>query len=220
MKLFFPLGLAAAVCTLAGCAAGGLEKGPKYPVGAGFVPRNVYKPYAALGLRRVVILPPYDGQATPDRRQDLDRNFSTELSATRRFEVVPISRNELVSLSGRDQINSSEPLPPRLLAAIRGEYAAEAVMFVDITQDDPYKPITLGVRAKLIDARSGSLATLWSCDTVFNSGNPAVANSARRYGIEEGRESFPANQDGSDVLLSPAKFARYAANATFATLPR
>ncbi len=219
MNRFFLLGLAAG-WTLTGCTFGGVDKRPDYPVGAGFVPRNVYKPYAALGLRRAVLLPPYDGLANTDRRQDLDRNFSTELNAAGRFEVVTISRNELVSLCGRDQINSSEPLPPRLLAAIRGEYAAEAVMFVDITQDDPYRPITLGVRAKLIDARSGSLATLWSSDAVFNAGNPAVANSARRYGIEEGRGEFPANQDGSDVLLSPAKFARYAANATFATLPR
>ncbi len=215
---FFSL---AAVCLLlAGCNAGGLNKTPKYPVGAGFVPRNVYKPYASLGLRRVVVLPPYDALARDDRRQDLDRNFATELGAAGRFEVVPLSRNELVALCGRDQVNSTEPLPPRLLAAVRGEYAAEAVMFVDITQDDPYRPITLGVRAKLVDARGGVPATLWSCDSVFNAGNPAVANSARRFQIEEGRREFPADQDGSSVLLSPARFSRYAANATFATLPQ
>ena len=216
-RFLFP-GLIAALA-LSGCAPG-LDKRPQYPVGAGFIPRNVYKSADALGLRRVALLPPYAGLADTNRRQDLDRNFSTELGATGRFEVVPISRNELVALSGRDQINSSEPLPPRLLAAIRGEYGADAVMFVDITQDDPYRPITLGVRAKLIDTRSGALATLWSCDSVFNAGNPAVANSARRFQIEEGRQEFPADQDGSSVLLSPARFARYAANATFATLPR
>lgn len=219
MKPFLILGLAAA-CALAGCTAGGLDKRPNYPVGAGYVPRNVYKPFATLGLRRVVILPPYAGLANTERRQDLDRNFSTELSATGRFEVVPISRNELVALCGRDQVNSTEPLPPRLLAAIRNEYRAEAMMFVDITQDDPYRPITLGVRAKLVDARGEGMSTLWSCEEVFSSGNPAVANSARRYGIEEGRQAFPAPQDGSDVLLSPARFSRYAANAVFATLPR
>lgn len=218
MNRFLLPGLAAAL-VLTGCTPG-LDKRPQYPVGAGYIPRNVYKSADALGVRRVVLLPPYAALADANRRQDLDRNFSTELGATGRFEVVPISRNELVALCGRDQINSTEPLPPRLLAAIHGEYGAEAVMFVDITQDDPYRPLTLGVRAKLVDARGPGLTPLWSCDSVFNAGNPAVANSARRFQLEEGRQEFPADQDGSSVLLSPARFARYAANATFATLPR
>ena len=204
--------------TLAGCI-GGLDKGPQYPHSPGFVPRNVYRPRETLGLRRVVLLPPYDSFANADRRQDLDRDFAAELNATGRFEVVQISRNELVALCGRDQINSTEPLPPRLAAALRGEYAAEAVLFVDITQDDPYRPITLGVRAKLVDTR-GSLSILWSCDSVFNAGDPAVAASARRFQLDAGRQEFPSDQDGSSVLLSPARFARYTANAVFATLPR
>ncbi len=218
MNRLFLIGVLSATLTLAGCIDG-VDKSPKYPQGAGFVPHNVYRPNEVLRLRRVALLPPYDTFAGTDRRQDLDRDFATELSALNHFEVVPISRNELVALCGRDQINSTEPLPPRLAAALRGEYAADAVMFVDITQDDPYRPITLGVRAKLVDAR-GSLAILWSCDAVFNAGNPAVAASARRFQLDAGRQEFPADQDGGSVLLSPARFARYAANATFATVPR
>ena len=204
--------------SLAACS-NDVDKRPQYPHGPGFVPRNVYRPRESLGLRRVVLLPPYDSYANADRRQDLDRAFDEELNAANHFEVVQISRNELVALCGRDQINSTEPLPPRLAAALRGEYAADAVMFVDITQDDPYRPITLGVRAKLVDLRSG-LSILWGCDSVFNSGDPAVAASARRFQLDAGRQQFPADQDGSSVLLSPARFARYTANAVFATLPR
>ena len=218
MKHLFLIGGLSATLTLAGCIDG-VDKSPQYPHGAGFIPRNVYRPNGVLGLRRVVLLPPYDALANTDRRQDLDRDFASELSALNHFEVIQINRNELISLCGRDQINSSEPLPPRLAAALRGEYAADAVMFVDITQDDPYRPITLGVRAKLVDARGG-LSILWSCDTVFNAGDPAVATSARRYQLDSGRQDFPTDQDGSSVLLSPARFARYAANATFATVPR
>ena len=218
MNRLFLIGGLSAGLTLAACS-NDVDKGPQYPHGAGFVPRNVYRPREVLGLRRVVLLPPYDSFANADRRQDLDRDFAAELNAANHFEVIQLSRNELVALCGRDQVNSSEPLPPRLAAALRGEYAADAVMFVDITQDDPYQPITLGVRAKLVDARGG-LSILWSCDTVFNAGDPAVAASARRFQLDAGRQEFPADQDGASVLLSPARFARYAANAVFGTLPR
>ena len=218
MNRLLLIGGLSASLTIAACS-NDVSKGPQYPRGAGFIPRNVYRARDVLGLRRVVLLPPYDSYADADRRQDLDRTFDEELNTANHFEVIQISRNELVALCGRDQINSSEPLPPRLSAALRGEYAADAVMFVDITQDDPYRPITLGVRAKLVDLRGG-LSILWSCDTVFNAGDPAIAASARRFQLDAGRQEFPADQDGSSVLLSPAHFARYAAYATFATLPR
>ena len=210
--------VAGGALALAGCQ-NDFHKGPVYPLRAGFLPQNVYRANNVLALRRVVLLPPYDARAESPRRQDLDFVFSAELGAAGRFEVVPVSRNELISLCGRDQINSTEGLPPRLVAALRGEYAADAVMFVDITQDDPYSPITLGVRAKLVDARGG-LPILWSCDTVFNGGNPAVAASAQRYQLDTGRQAFPAEEDGASVLLNPVRFARYAANAVFRTLPR
>lgn len=204
--------------TLAGCGDG-VNGHVQYPRGAAFVPHNVYQSAGVLALRRVAVLPPYDVLADADRQHDLDRNFSADLAATSHFEVVTISRNELVALCGREQVNSTEALPPSLLAALRGQYAADAVMFVDITHDDPYRPITLGVRAKLVDARGG-MDILWSCDTLFNAGDPAVATAARRFQLNAGRQEFPADTDGASVLLSPARFARYAANAVFSTLPR
>lgn len=218
MRRPFSIALAGAALTLTGCL-NDLYKGPEYPLRPGFQPHNVYRAHDALILHRVVLLPAYDARAENTRRQDLDFAFSAELGTTGRFEVVPVSRNELISICGRDQINSTEGLPPQLVAVLCREYAADAVMFVDITQDDPYLPMTLGVRAKLVDAR-GSLSVLWSCDTVFNAGDPAVAASARRFQLDTGRQAFPADQDGSSVLINPVRFARYTANAVFRTLTR
>lgn len=217
MKLSFLALCTLSAALLTGCSD--LDKKPLYPEGPGFKPTNVYQPYPALGIRRVALLPAYDGRADDNRQRDLDSNFSTALSATGRFEVTAVSRNELISICGRNQVNSTEGLPPRLLPVLRAEYGAEAVMFVDITRDEPFKPLALGVRAKLVDTRGGQ-PILWSCDTVFNSGDPAVANSAKRFQLNEGRQEFPVDQDGSSVLLSPSRFSRYAAGAVFATLPK
>jgi hypothetical protein len=107
-------------------------------------------------------------------------------------------------------------LPRDFMTVLRREYAVDAVLFVDLTALSPYRPIIIGVRAKLATVEGVHL--LWNFDTVFSSADPAVANSARRHFLRADTTGVPADLSSS-ALQSPSRFGSYVAAATFATLP-
>ena len=90
-------------------------------------------------------------------------------------------------------------------------------MFIDLTVYQPYYPQVIGLRAKLAVVKD--LHLIWNFDEVFSAANPAVMNSVRRYYFrEDTRASVPADFSAT-ALQSPGRFADYAAEAMFRTLP-
>jgi hypothetical protein len=59
---------------------------------------------------------------------------------------------------------------------------------------------------------------VWTFDNVFSADDPAVANSARHHFLGADRGGVPADLTPG-VLQSPARFAEYAADTMFASLP-
>lgn len=173
-------------------------------------------PDKSLPMRRVAMLPLSGGQVTPEALRDITAAFHAELSKKALFEVVPISGSELEAMCGQRQLSSVVPLPAQVLDAVREKYGAEGVLFTDITHLHAYRPIAIGVRAKLVDAGSGAIS--WASDCVYDSGHPAVAENARLFQrqFSDPHRSIP--DDGGSVLISPSRFAKYVANATFNSL--
>lgn len=168
-------------------------------------------------LRRVVVMPVWAGGpgAAPESVAALDEVVLASLQRQNRFEIVTFSRDECRRRYLADALASSGELPADLLETLRRDYAADAVLFVDATVYKAYKPLALGLRAKLAAIDGSRL--LWTFDQLFAADDPAVANAARRHFIGRDR-SAPADLTGA-VLLSPSKFAAYATTAMFATLP-
>jgi hypothetical protein len=168
-------------------------------------------------LRRVVLLPVCGGAvANGETAAALDAVFATELQRRNRFEVVVLSRAECRRRFGADEFSSSSALPRDFLPALRREFAADAVMWIDVTAYRPYRPLALGIRGKLATAKEPRL--VWTFDTVFSADDPAVANAARRHFVDQTHTAVPADLSPA-VLQSPGRFATYVAAATFATLP-
>ncbi|HVU23669.1 MAG TPA: hypothetical protein VHE13_06045 [Opitutus sp.] len=208
-----------ALLLLAGCAGAPGALFDPARNGPLFTPEN-YIGVARLpgDLRRVVLLPlaAADGVET-EMAAAFDPVFVAALERANRFEVVALSRAECGRVLGAQQFLSTAALPDTFMTELREHYAADGVLFVDLTVARTLRPLTLGVRAKL--ATTGEdVRMIWTFDNVFSTGEPAVLNSARRY--------FLANDDSglaidrSEVVLqSPSRFAGYVAHATFGTLP-
>lgn len=185
-----------------------------------FSPTNAYSPTIIPSeIRRVVVLPTfykdYPG-GEEDFLNNLDDIFKTELNKTLKFEVVNISRLDLQKEFGQSQFNSTGFLPNDFFEKLAKMTGAQAVVFTDITNYRPYSPLSVGVRSKLVEINS--LKILWAFDTVFDAGNPHVAASARKFHKNETLSAYPLNSAES-VLQSPLLFSKYAANATYSTLP-
>lgn len=207
--LLFALGLS-------GCNLVQRTKGlfpDKTPV---FKPTNVYASADVdQEIKRVVVLPIFSHAPGPDLAA-LDALFAGELNKTLLFEVIAIDREELARMAGKSQIASVELLPPALLHILQTTYAAQAVLFTDLTYYDPYKPISIGVRCKLASLDSGDI--LWAIDHLFDSSHPSVAKAATQYFEQVNGMRHPISSSRNS-LNSPQRFSQYVAYAVFETLP-
>jgi len=183
-----------------------------------FQPTNhVGDPALEPNMRRVILLPVYGGTLVDgETAASFDGIFATELQKQNRFEVVVLTRAESRRRFGADEFSSASALPSGFLTKLKREFAADAVLWVDLTAFRAYRPLILGVRAKLATVEQTRL--VWTFDNVFSADNPAVANSARRHFVDQTHTAVPADLTRS-ALQSPRRFAAYVAAATFATLP-
>ena len=192
------------------------------------VPREVYKPHYTpqnvagdpaipAAVRRVVMLPVFYGADPSDSFvTELDRLFQSELGRSGSLEVVPITRERLKALFGFDQVESVDLLPNNFLDRLRAAYGADAVVLTDLTVNQPYRPMALGIRCKMVDLQSGRI--FWAIDTVFDSADPAVAAAARHFAGLATYSPYPLDTSHA-ILQSPRKFADFVAWSVFRTLP-
>jgi hypothetical protein len=202
----------------AGCATTKKWSEPKTPVPP--VHRNyVGEKSLPASLKRVLLLPVWGGQAAPaESAAALDAVFATALVHQKRFEVVTITREECRRRFGEDSFSSAAALPAGFLEEISHDFAAQGVVFVDLTAYHPIRPIVLGVRSKLALTEGGRL--VWSFDDEYSAEDPAVVQGLKKfYGPAGGdRGETPANLPEA-ALISPSRFGAFAADATFQTLP-
>ena len=209
--------LASATVVLSSCmvppANDAARTGPFYKptnfTGEAHLPANV---------RRIVLLPIAGGKvATSETVTALDAVFTTALQKQNRFEIVPMTRADCLQRFQAEEFPSVGVLPANFISRLKREYAADAVMFVDLTVYKPYRPLALGVRAKLATLED-NVRLIWTFDNVYSASDGAVANSARAHFLESDRGGIPADLTPS-VLQSPGQFAAYVASDMFSTLP-
>lgn len=180
-------------------------------------PQNYFAP-AKTGeqFRRVALLPMHSGNLPDQYVRALDAAFLSELSKRGLFEIVPVSRTQMESLFGERQFASTDPLPADALKQLQERYGVDGILFTDLTHFSPYRPVSMGVRAKLVAANTGQIR--WAFDYVFDAGNAAVAGAAKRFQMTYSNEQQPLTSDGGSILLSPTRFAKYVASETYASL--
>jgi hypothetical protein len=206
-----------ALLALTGCAN---QPGQSAPAAAAapYQPRNFAGDLVLPAtLRRVVLLPVCTGGIAPPETADvLDRALLAALQKQARFEVVVLSREESRLWFGAAEFSSTSALPPGYLGRIAAKFAADAVLFVDLTVYQPYRPLAVGFRAKL--ATTAEVRIAWTFDEVISAGDPGVAGRARRDYQQADRSGGQVDLSPT-VLQSPGRFAAFAAEAMFRTLP-
>jgi len=131
--------------------------------------------FERLGIRRVAVLPFANRTQYGEARERLTRAFTVELRKTRAFEVVahrgegPLAR----LATGHSTFDAVEV---RLLGETLN---VDAVVFGEVFEYEPYRPVSIGLRVFMVDARSGRV--VWTVDEVLDTNELAVANLARQY---------------------------------------
>ena len=183
-----------------------------------FKPTNIY-PVDRLPLHfnRVALLPCFHPDSANSILNFCDQVFHQELSQQRIFEIIQLSPKELKSITGHERIASSRNLPSNFLKIIEEYTSANGVLFIDLDSYKPYRPMSLGVRSKLVDLKSGEF--MWAIDETFDAGHASVIVGASQF-QDVSQVRALSNKTKGSVLHSPRNFTKYVASTVFSTLPR
>lgn len=183
-----------------------------------FKPTNIY-PIERLpqNITRVALLPCFYKDSSSDLLDYCDELFYNELSQERIFEIVQITPKQLKNFIGKERVSSISNLPANFLRKIKAETQSTGILFIDLDSYRPYRPMSLGVRAKLVDLQTGEF--LWAIDEIFDAGNAGVIIAASAYQERSQVRALSERTKGS-VLHSPRVFTKYVASSIFATLPK
>ena len=219
LRLFRPLArLLTAAGLIGGCA---LPDPDDLVLGPEFKPANYHVETRRLNpqLRRVLVLPLTSeavGSPAADALESLETTVRAELKRTQRFELVWLTRSELVTLSGRSDWAADSVLPADFLKRLQEQHQCDGVLFCRLTRYETYPPLAVGWQFKLVGCPMPQV--LWAFDEVFDAREAGVVNGARRF---QQADKSPGRRTGDSrvILSSPRRFAAYAAHGAFLTLP-
>ncbi len=157
--------------------------------------------FEQLGIRRVAVMPFVNRSRYAEASKRLTEAFTLELRKTREFDLLSVRCDEPLArfATSRSRFDAVE-------ARMLGETLnVDAILLGEISEYEPYRPIAIGLRVVMIDARSGRV--VWSIDELLDTNELAVANLARAYYYDV---VDPAASPFLDerVLLSMRTFAR------------
>lgn len=183
-----------------------------------FVPQNLY-PIERLPphFNKVVILPSHFDDLDSPMLEYIDEIIAQELAQERIFETLSFSTNEMIQNFKQPRLSSRNRLPENFLSKIEDITAANGVLFIDIHSHRAYRPMSLGIRAKLIDIKTGDF--MWAIDETFDLGHGSVIVGANEFQKINHIRAISSKTSGS-VLHSPRVFAKYAFSTCFSTLPK
>jgi hypothetical protein len=182
-----------------------------------FVPTNLY-PIERLPdyFNRVIVLPCYYPDEDSHLLTYIDDIFHQELSQERIFETIRIGTEKMKRTFGVERVSSAGELPENFLRKLETMSNANGVLFVDLDSYRPYRPMSIGVRAKLVDIKTGEF--MWAIDETFDAGHASVIVGSSQFQEKAQVRALSAKTSGS-VLHSPRIFAKYVASTMFSTLP-
>ncbi|MDA7823716.1 hypothetical protein N9A58_09035 [Opitutales bacterium] len=182
-----------------------------------YTPKNLY-PVERLPtyFNRVLLMPCYHPDSASSILEFADETFYRELSQARLFEVVQLSPARCLDLFGKPRFSSSDALPDNFMQTLANQTLANGVAFVDLHSFKPYKPMSLGVRCKLVDLKSGEF--MWAIDETIDAGDASVIVAANIFQRAKHVNALSAKTAGS-VLQSPRLFTKFSAQTLFSTLP-
>ncbi len=188
---------------------------------ATFKPGNIYKPcpFLPIHIRRVAVLP-----ISPEKEnwqaaaawEDLQPVLFSELGKTKAFEQVPVTRAQLLGLSGQETWQPYEKLPANLFKKLEEITGCDAVLFTRLQPYHAFQPIVIGWEFKLVDVRTAQV--IWAADEVFDAGEQPVARAALHY-YRDHHHPSASDSEPDIVLISPRRFGEFTLSALLGTLP-
>ena len=190
--------LGAVVLLVAACAT----RPPRVPE---LATARVAEDFGTYSLRRVGLVPLAGEVLGTDGAEAVQASFYAEISRSTPFEVVSLVEADLEETTTSDPHRRGWYRPETIIDVAR-RYSLDGVLFGTVTHRQFFPPQQLSVQMDLVSAETGLV--IWSAEVHLDAADPVVRDGieAWTWDAGEGPETT-----GAVVMLSPARFARFAA---------
>jgi hypothetical protein len=194
-----PRSLAAlALAALAGCQATSSQAEP-------LATPRMASDFESYEFRRVGLVP-FAGRVTGQQQTILQDAFLLELSRAGDHEIVRLRAEDLAEVQESEPYRRGRYEPKTVLELCR-RFSLDGVLVGTVTQLEPYPPQRLSLQLDLIATETGMV--VWSSSVQLDASEPRV------------RKRLEGNANGEPqlALISPERFARFAAREIALGLP-
>jgi hypothetical protein len=166
-------------------------------------------------LGKVAIVELYDHSHHPQIGPDVTEALFQALQKKQLFSLAVVNRNEPAWRGLQLDLDTAYTLDH--LSAMRKALQCNAVLVGAITQYQPYPHLTLALRLKLVDLRSGQL--MWALEQIWDTADKTTEDRIRQYFQQQMRSDYaPLGQEL--IAISSIKFIKFVAYEVGETLRR
>jgi len=194
-------------CFALGCAS-------SHGTGAGLAHAEADSDFESYQLRRVGLVPFGGSDLDRGHARMLQSAFLHEFARNGAFEVVMLDSNALA------EVEKSQPyrrgrLKPLTVLELSRRYSLDGILMGTVTHMNAYPPQVLGIEIDLVACETG--LPIWSSRIQIDASDASVREGLMAFTREQERTGDP---DGATLaLISPTRFARFAASEVAGTLP-
>ena len=195
------LALGAALLPAAGC----WTAPPRMPA---LATAQVAPDFDTYRLRRVGVMPFGAEGVSPEHREAIEDAFYAEVSQSTPYELVRLTERDLEAVQASDPFLRGWYSPETIIQVAR-RYSLDGVFFADVTRHQYFPPQRLSLSVDLVAAETGLV--VWSSAVHLDATEKAVRDGVQAYFTDPGGTATEHTPDWELALLSPARFAQFAA---------
>ena len=172
--------------------------------------------YESYRIARVGLLPFRGEEIDAEQGRALQSAFASSFGAVARFEILTLDDADL------EEVPESEPFrrgwtKPATVLALGRRYDLDAILVGTVGEVQSFAPQKLALEIDLVATETG--LPIWSASLVLDAGEERVRRAIEAWHASD-RDGGEAAESWELALISPRRFAEFAAAEIATTLPR
>ena len=190
-------------CALSACTSAPTKEDAQL-----FATARVVTDFESYDLNRVGLLPLLGKEIQSTQSAPVQAGFLSELSRTTAFEVVHLGHEDLAEIPGSDPYRRGW-YDPRTLIGLAKRYQLDAVFVGTLADARFFAPQRLAVQLDLVACETG--AAIWSGAVHLDAADADGRDSLMIWATDSAASDYRGSEPSDLALLSPRRFARFAA---------
>ena len=190
------------------CALSACTSAPTRQDAELFATARVVTDFESYDLRRVGLLPLLHDELLAEQSASIQSGFLGEFSRSTPFEVVCLDSADLAEIPGSDPYRRGW-YDPRTIISLARRYQLDAVFVGTLADTQFFAPQRISAQVDLVACETG--ASIWTGAVHLDASDSHVRESLMLWREENTSDHYRGSEPNDLALISPRRFARFAA---------